>query len=74
MIYVNASFICSDYYIWLDHLVLFFHPCHFTDGKSEAWGREVPGQLSQGESQAEWTKLDLQAPCIVLFQLHQNSI
>lgn len=55
LIYVNASSVCSDYYLWLDHLVLLlFHPSHFTDGKSEARGREVPGQVSHGESQAEW--------------------
>lgn len=51
--YVNASSICSDYFIWLVHLVLLFHPSHFTDGKSEAWGREVPCQMSHGEAQAE---------------------
>lgn len=77
LIYVNASSVCSDYYLWLDHLVLLlFNPSHFTDGKSEAaQGREVAGQMSHGKSQAEWRlSWNLQASCTVLFQLHQNSI
>lgn len=48
---VPPSFVL-DYYIWLDHSVL-FHLSHFTDGKAEVKRSKMSALMSPSDSESE---------------------